>query len=74
MYGQQCDQMLVPGPQQNSTVEALNSIVLKVATENFNCYVVTASSDSFRIIVEVRTSVGTGKFRTHKFFTMKDLP
>jgi hypothetical protein len=61
---QQCDQMLASGPVQNSTVEAPNSVPLSVATEDSDCYLVTASSNSFRITVEVTTSVDTGKFRT----------
>ena len=67
MYGQQCDEMLVPGPQRNSTVEAPNSITLVVDSESLGCYLVRASNDSFSIIVEVRTSVSSGKFVTHKF-------
>jgi hypothetical protein len=63
----QCDQMLASGPAQNSTVETPNSIALSVATEDSDCYLVTASGNSFRITVEVTTSVGTGKFRTHEF-------
>ena len=62
-----CDQILASGPGQNSTVEAPNSITLSVATGDSDCYLVTASSTSFRTTVEIRTSVGTGKFRTHKF-------
>ena len=57
----QCDQMPASVPQQNSTVEAPNSISLNVATGDSDCYLVTASSNSFRITVEVRTSMGTGK-------------
>jgi hypothetical protein len=56
--------MLASSPAQNSTMEAPNSIQLSVATEDSDCYLVTASGDSFRITVEVRTSVDTGKFRT----------
>ena len=67
MYEQQCDEMLVPGPQQNSTMEAPNSITLVVDSETFSCYLVSAGNDSFSIIVEVRTSMGTGKFATRKF-------
>ena len=66
VYGQQCDQMLVPGPQQSSTLEAPNSITLKVDSENFNCYVVTASNDSFTIIEEIRSSLDTGKLTYDK--------
>lgn len=64
MYGQ-CDQMLVPGPQQYTTVEFPNSVTLTVP-ENFNCYEVKASNNNFTIIVEGRMSVGTGKCRRHE--------
>ena len=57
----QCDQILVSGPEQNSTIEFPNFISLNVATKNSNCYLVTAGSNSFRITVEIRTSMGTGK-------------
>ena len=64
---QKCDQMLASSTGQNSSVEAPNSILLSVATGDSDCYLVTASSTSFRTTVEVRTSMGTGKCRTHKF-------
>ena len=63
---QQCDQVLATGPGQNSTREAPNSITLSVATGDSDCYLVTASSTSFRITVEVTTSGGTGNFIIHK--------
>ena len=54
--------MMVTGPQKNSTVENLNSVTLKVDSENFKCYSVTASNDSFTVIVEETLSVDMGKF------------
>ena len=59
----QCDEMLASGPEQNITVEVSNFIELNGATENSNCYLVTASNSSFRITVEVRTSMNGGKFK-----------
>ena len=64
-FFQQCDQILASSPGQNSTVEAPNTIPLSVATGDSDCFLVTASSNSFRVTVEVRTSVGTGKLRAH---------
>ena len=57
----QCDLMLASAPGQNSTVEAPNSIPLSVATGDSDCYLVTASSNSFRTTVEIRTSMDAGK-------------
>ena len=53
---------VVTGHQKNSTMESPNSITLEVDSENFNCYSVTASSDSFTVIVEEILSVDMGKF------------
>lgn len=63
----QCDQMLASIPGQNSSVEDPNSISLNVVTEDSDCFLVAASSNGFRVTVEVRISVGTGKFRTHYY-------
>ena len=65
---QECDQMLASVPGLNSTVETPNSIALSVATGDSDCFLVTASNTSFRTSVEIRTSVGTGKFRTHNIY------
>ena len=62
---QECDQMLASVPGKNSTVEAPNFVSLNVASRD--CYLVTASSNTFNTTVEVRTSMGAGKFRIHKF-------
>ena len=50
MYGQ-CGQELLTA-RGNSTVEAPNTISLLVDSDRIDCYVVTASSGSFTVIVE----------------------
>ena len=60
MYGQQCEEMLIPGSQQNSTAEDPYSITLSVP-ENINCYEITASNGSFTIVVEGTNFVNAGK-------------
>ena len=54
--------MVVTGPQKNTTVENPNSVTLKVDSENFKCYSVTATNDNFTVIVEEMVSVDMGKF------------
>ena len=59
MYGQ-CGQMLAYASQGNSTVETSNYISLSVKADHFECYVVTASSDTVTVVVEgQRMTAGT---------------
>ena len=51
MYGQ-CGQELDQTAQGNSTMEDPNTIPLPVDSDRIDCYVVTASSGSFTVIVD----------------------
>ena len=53
MYGQ-CGRELKQTTRGNSTVEDPNTVSLPVDSGSLNCYVATASSGSFTIIVEAK--------------------
>ena len=57
MHGQ-CGQELDQTTQRNSTVEDPNTISLPVNSDKIDCYVVTASSGSFTVIVDSQAEIG----------------
>ena len=57
MYGQ-CGQELKQTTQGNSTVEDPNTISLPVDSDRIDCYVVTASSGLFSVIVDSQAEIG----------------
>ena len=59
LYGQ-CDQMLAYAYQGNSTVDTPNYIALNVDASYFECYVVTASSDTVTVVVEGQRRMTAG--------------
>ena len=69
MYGQ-CDQELVGSQQGKSTMEAPNYIELRVdpAGSGLDCYVVTASSEVFSVMVEARSRKEPGSAKLYDFF------
>lgn len=68
MYGQ-CDQQLVKTAPGRSTIEAPNYIELRVdpAWSTLDCYIVTASSDTFIVMVEARSGEEPGIVKIYIF-------
>ena len=56
VYGQ-CNHMLVYKSQRNST---FNRISLNINSEVFECYAVTASSDTITVVIEGQISTNAG--------------
>ena len=52
-YGQ-CGGQLIQNVHENSTLEAPNSVILKVDHSTFDCYAITATNGVVTIIVEGR--------------------